>query len=129
MMPRVPSSRLSPAQVVDTVLGALADDDGVKGGGAAVVYAFASDRMRGLIGDQAAFSRALGNSANAPLLGHASARLEALDRDGDSARAAVVITAAGGSAVRYTIALKRQVRGDRRGCWLLSGIAREGAEL
>ncbi len=94
-----------------------------------MVYAFASDRMRGLIGDQAAFSRALGNSANAPLLGHASARLEALDRDGDSARAAVVITAAGGSAVRYTIALKRQVRGDRRGCWLLSGIAREGAEL
>lgn len=120
-----PSPDLDPSAVLDIVLDALAGTDQVAA--ARRVHAFASPRMRSAIGDAAAFERALRTTLYAPLLGR-RAGVERLETRGEAARANVTV-AEGGTAVRFTVALARARGGERPGCWLLSGIAREGVDL
>jgi len=125
-----PSPELDPEAVLAAVIAGLtARDRRQPEHGVAVVFAFASDRMRQGIGDLAAFHRALGSSRFAPL--QSAARLESAEflRRGDSARATVHASGRDGSRAGFTVALARAPHGERRGCWLLSGIARENADL
>ncbi len=116
--------------MLDVVLGALAANDRPRPDhGIGVTYAFASERMRAGIGDMDAFGRALHNTLNAPLVGHVSAAVEHFEQRVDAARADVRVTCSEGTDVRFTLALVRARHGARRGCWLLSGLARDGVDL
>ena len=125
----VPAPGLDPDGVLRSVLEALREDTSGPGEGVRRVYGFASDRMRAGLGDETAFARAFRTTLYAPLLGHAEARVEALERRGDAARATVRVRAADGASIRFTVALARARHGDGTGCWLLSGLAREGVDL
>lgn len=128
--PFEPNPELDVRTVLDVVLGALADNDRPRPDhGIDVTYAFASDRMRAGIGNADAFGRALHNTLNAPLLSHASAAVERFERRGDAARADVRVTCREGAHARFTLALVRARHGTRQGCWLLSGLARDGVDL
>ncbi|HKI57642.1 MAG TPA: hypothetical protein VKA00_00310 [Trueperaceae bacterium] len=109
---------------------ALADNDRPEPDhGVRVLHAFASDRMRAAIGDLDALRRALHNDRNAPLVRAAAVETESLEQRGDSARASVGVTDPEGVRTSFAVALARARHGDRRGCWLVSGIAREGVDL
>ena len=120
-----PSPELDPGAVLHAVLASLAAES--RAAAARRLHAFASPRMRSSIGDAAAFERALRTTLYAPLLGH-EARVERLERRGEAARASVAVSV-DGAKVRFTFALARARGGAHRGCWLLSGIAREGVDL
>lgn len=125
-----PSPGLAPGEVLGAVLRALADDESFGSDhGVRVLHAFASDRMRAAIGDLDAFRRALRNALYAPLSRPDAVGIDRLERRGDSARASVLVKEHGSAEARFTVALARARHGDRRGCWLVSGIAREGVDL
>lgn len=126
--PATPAPDLPLESAVASILGALSREP-AEGRGIAVLYAFASDRMRAAVGDEAAFGRAFRNSLYQPLIGHGSARTVGLERRGDAARVTVEVRPPGGGAVRFLLALARARHGERRGCWLVSGLAREGVDL
>lgn len=129
-LPGAPAPALSARQALDCVLTALADNDRPEPDhGVAVVYAFASDRMRAAIGGPEAFRRALHNALYAPLVDGGASEIETLEQRGESVRATVRARDATGGRTRFTVALARARGGDRSGCWLLSGIAREGVDL
>ncbi len=125
----VPTTAIDADCVLRSVLDGLREDTSGPAEGVRRLYAFASDRMRAGLGNEAAFARAFRTTLYAPLLGHAEARVEALERRGDAARAAVWVRGADGASARFTVALARARHGDRQGCWLLSGLAREGVDL
>lgn len=117
-----PSPELAPQAVIEVVLQALqAYDAPHAAAGAEVLYAFCSPRMKGAVGDLEALKRALANELYRPLVGHSSAELGALQQIGDSARQMVTV-----DGVSYTVALAKARYGEHVGCWLISGIAREG---
>jgi len=117
-------------QALDAVLAALARDAaGRPRHGPAAVYAHASDRMRSLVGDAAAFERAFRTTLYAPLVGHRMAATNDWDRLGNSARCHLSVVGADGLEAGYTVALTRSAEGARGGRWLLSGIVRDGVEL
>ena len=125
-----PSPDLSPEEVVTKVLLALAANDLPEPDhGASVLYAFASDSLRAGLGQEADAARTLHNSRYQVLLDHDRATLVDVVVRGDAARSEVVVTAPDGVGARFTMTLTRAVRGERRGCWLLSGVAREGVDL
>jgi len=124
-----PAPGLDAERVLGSVLEGLREDVSAPAEGVRRVYRFASDRMRAGIGDEAAFRRAFQTTLYAPLLGHVEARVEALERRGEAARASVWVRAADGASARFTVALARARHGDRSGCWLLSGLARDGVDL
>jgi len=125
-----PTPDLGAREVLTLVLRALAANDSPRTDhGVEVSYAFASDRMRSAIGDEAAFRRALHNTLNAPLLGHDAAEVERFERRGDAARAEVRVTDRAGTTARFTMALILARHGARADCWLVSGLARAGVDL
>ena len=125
-----PTPDLGAREVLTLVLRALAANDSPRTDhGIGVSYAFASDRMRGGIGDEAAFGRALHNTLNAPLLGHDAAEVESFERRGDAARAEIRVTGGDGAVARFTVALTLARHGVRANCWLVSGLARAGVDL
>ncbi|HKI55725.1 MAG TPA: hypothetical protein VKB31_01125 [Trueperaceae bacterium] len=128
--PEAPSPELCAREALEAVVRALADThQPERDHGVAVLHAFASDRMRSAIGGPDAFRRALVNELYAPLVNAAAIHAEGLDQRGDSARATVVARDGAGVTARFTVALARARHGDRKGCWLLSGMAREGVDL
>jgi len=125
-----PTPDLGAREVLTLVLRALAANDSpYTDHGVGVSYAFASDRMRGGIGDEAAFRRALHNTLNAPLLGHDAAEVERFERRGDAARAEVRVTGRDDAVARFTVALTLARHGTHTDCWLVSGLARAGVDL
>lgn len=128
--PQAPSPDLAPEAALAAVIAGLsARDRAQPEHGVAVVYAFASDRMRGGIGGRPAFGRALANSLYAPLQRAARLEVAGFERRGDSARATVTAYGEDGDQARFTVALARARHGQRSGSWLLSGIVREGVDL
>jgi hypothetical protein len=93
-----------------------------------VLYQYASDKLRGKLGDLAVFERAFGNELYAPLLQHDQLRAEPPTVIGDSARAQLEVRRGGELAV-FQVGMVRSRHGDRAGGWTLSGVFREGVDL
>lgn len=109
----------------------LAELAAAVGGGAATAatyYARASDRMRGVMGNEVQFARAIGNDRYSPLVNGAAAQLVEVMEIGDSARGTVAVQTSDGQ-VTFVFAVALAKSGDRQGEWCLSGIAREGVDL
>lgn len=96
--------------------------------GVEIIYAYASDKLRGKLGDLSVFQRAFGNELYAPLLSDHELVASAPTVIGDSARAEVRAFGTAGNAV-YQVGMVRPVAGSRAGRWTLSGLFREGADL
>ena len=92
----------------------------------------AAPRFRSRLGGPEHLAHLFGNPAWAPLMGHASAEIEAWDELDGAARATVRVVASDGAVVRYVASLSRP-RGGGDGSqssesdWRISGLVR--AEL
>lgn len=118
-------SDLAPESVVALVLAALQRNDlPHTDAGIETLYAFAAARLHAQVGDLGAFKRVLHNELFAPLLGHASANPEPLERRGGVARQTVMVEDGGGAATPYLFSLVEQPQPDGPPLWLLSGLSR-----
>lgn len=93
-----------------------------------VLYQYASDKLRGKLGDLAVFQRAFGNDLYAPLLQHDRLTAEPPTIIGDSARAEVEVQR-GDELALFQVGMVRSRHGERAGGWTLSGVFREGVDL
>jgi hypothetical protein len=96
--------------------------------GVSTLYAYASSKLRGKLGDLSVFERAFGNELYAPLLGSQEISAGSPTVIGDSARAELTVRFAG-EVVLYQLGMVRNRHGDQVGRWSLSGLFREGVDL
>jgi hypothetical protein len=117
-----PKPELTPQALITLVLEALKHNDTpYLDAGIETLYTFSSARMRSKVGDLAAFKRALHNDLYRPLLKHAQREADVFMQIAESARQTVTV-----DGVAYTFALAKQSYGEHAGCWLLTGLVREG---
>lgn len=117
-----PSAALSLEQVVDVILSACRVN---RREASRTLWAFAAERFRRSAGDVAHLDRLLGNELFRPLVSFVAAERGPLERIDDSARQLVTVESSGGEQATFLFALSRLGQGDRRRCWLLSGLERE----
>jgi hypothetical protein len=121
-----PDPTLGPAEVVASVLEALAQNDQpTKDRGIEVTFSFSSPANRAMIGPVDRFGDLVREEVYRPLLYHSHAVQGTLKLVGDRAQQRVIITSATGERVVYTFTLSRQADGPFRGCWMTDGVTRE----
>lgn len=96
--------------------------------GVSTLYAYASSKLRGKLGDLSVFERAFGNELYAPLLAPQEISAGSPTVIGDSARSELLVRFAGETVV-YQLGMVRNRHGDQAGRWSLSGLFREGVDL
>lgn len=123
-----PSPRLTPDDVVATVLDALSrNDEPVKDRGINVTFIFSSPANRAFVGPVESFADLVRDDTYRPLLNHRHAARGIAHVSGDRATERVVITTARGEKVAYVFTLSLQNDGQYRGCWMTDGVTREPA--
>jgi hypothetical protein len=120
-MPPTPSPELDAQAVVAAFLAACGRSPERA---AAVLWAFAGERLRRSAGDPSHLARLLANDLFRPLLEHAEVAFEPLERIEHAARQVVEVEADDGQRVRFLFALSRARHGEFEGCWLVSGLER-----
>ena len=120
-----PSADLAPAEVIGTVLEALAHPDRPEpDAGIARVFRFASPKNRARTGPLARFIELVRNPVYAPLVGHQRAIRGALEREGDNAWQRVRVIAEDGSTAVFVFVLARQASDPCAGCWMTDAVIR-----
>ena len=120
-----PHPDLAPENVVALVLAALQRNDlPHPDAGIETLYAFGAPRLRAQVGDLETFKRVLHNELYAPLLGHAQARTEPVERRGRAARQTTTVEDENGTATPYLFSLAQPPQPDAPPVWLVSGLAR-----
>lgn len=117
-----PSAQLTPSDVVRLALAAF---ERSPDHAARFLWEFGSEKLRRNAGDETHLERLLGNELFGPLVDFERVRLGPLERIEDSARQMISVDGGRTGTARFLLSLKRSGYGERRGCWLISGLERE----
>jgi hypothetical protein len=121
--PPLPSPEWEPAQVVATVVAALAQvDTPTPNSGIFTTYQFASPANRNSTGPYGRFIRLVRNPGYQVLLHPARAVYGPLSRDNDQASQVVELQPQNGPPARFEFFLSRQSAGPCRGCWMIDSV-------
>lgn len=117
-----PGPELSPAEVVQAQLDALADNDTpTEDAGMARVFAFASPGNRAQTGPLARFAAMIRGGYGA-MVNNRGASIEDVAIDGDQALVATRVVAADGRVFTYVFILARGPHEGCAGCWMTDGV-------
>lgn len=112
-----------PAETLRRLLATF--EDGEARPAAEALLRVAAPRLAGKLGGAAHLTHLFTNPAWAPLLGHRAARLGALERIHDAARARIEVEAADGTRVVFLASLRRAPDDAADPAWRLTGLVRE----
>ncbi len=122
--PTAPAPSLSPADVVNAVVGALGENDATDAG-IRTTFKFASPANQEMTGPVERFIPLVKNVAYAPLLNHKSATVRELAVKGDQATEMVTVIDAAGNVAHYVFELSKQHDdGPLKDCWMTDGVIR-----
>lgn len=117
-----PDPALTPRQVVEIQLKALKTVDlPFKDAGFDTVFRFTSPENRAQSGPLPRFSQMIRSGFGA-MINHKRVSLPAMMQEGDQAVQPVELTSFSGSVYRYVFILRRQDRGEYRGCWMTDSV-------
>lgn len=118
----VPSTDLSPAEVIDIVIESLRDNDQSEDDdGIATVFRFASPSNRAQTGPIERFTRMIKVGFD-DMLTHVSSRKDPIRIDGDTALQAVWLMSPSGSEVGYAFQMGLQRDGEFEGMWMTESV-------
>lgn len=120
-----PSPRFSPAEVVEVVLGAMADNDQpTADSGIAVAYRFASPANKASLGPYWHFAAVVKQPAYAPLINHSNRELGTVSIDANLASIPVMVVGQSGEVAGYIWSLSKQNEGELVGSWMTDSVVR-----
>lgn len=120
-----PSPRLSPEDVVDLVLLAMASNDTPEpDAGIAQAFQFASPSNKAAIGPFWHFAAVVKQPAYAPLLNHRNRELGPPNINQDLASIPVMVVGQSGEVAGYLWSLSRQTEGEYIGSWMTDSVIR-----
>ncbi len=120
-----PSPKLSPDQVVEIQLAALAEndapnpDDGIR-----ATFKFASPANRKITGPVERFVAMVKNPLYLPLLNHATSEVRKLETTATVAERHVIVTDAEGNRATFVWILSKQPDGPYKDCWMTDSVQR-----
>lgn len=118
-----PDPEYGPEQVVTIQLEALTDNnEPVKNAGIKTAYNFASPANRRATGPLDRFTTMVESHRYAPMIDHADAQTEPVERSGDQAQQQVTLTGPDGRTVTYQFGLSICHEEPLEGCWLTDSV-------
>ena len=118
-----PEPSYGPEQAVQIQLSALAtNDDPVVNAGIKTAYNFASPANRRATGPLEKFIAMVEGPRYAPMIDHAEATTEPLERTGDQATQQVTLTTPDGRTATYRFGLSVSETAPLEGCWLTDSV-------
>ena len=123
---RTPSPNFSPTEVVNIVLGGMANNDSpTPDAGLQQAFQFASPSNKKATGPFWHFKAIVEQPAYAPLINHASRTLgEPRFTGKNAATVPLVVIGTNGEVAGYLWSLSRQIGGDHIGSWLTDSVVR-----
>ncbi len=120
-----PNPNLSPDEVVEIQLAALADNDSpAPDDGIRVTFKFASPANRKITGPVENFILLVKNPLYLPLLNHATSEVRNLDTTKTVAQRHVIVTDAEGRRATFIWILSKQPDGPHKDCWMTDSVQR-----
>ena len=120
-----PSPSLSPTEVVEIVLAAMAENDSPsEDAGILQAFEFASPRNKQATGPLWHFKAIVKQPSYAPLLNHTSRDIGEATLDGDSATIPLVVVGPNGEVAGFMWSLSKQVDGEYTDSWMTDGVMR-----
>jgi len=120
-----PSPSMSPSDVVETVLQAMARNDQPSAdAGIEMAYRFASPANRASLGPYWHFVAVVKQPAYAPLINHANRELGQPTLDERSASIPVIVVGSSGEVAGYLWSLSKQTDGDYADSWMTDSVVR-----
>jgi hypothetical protein len=118
-----PSPEMEPAEVIDTQVSALADnDEPFADAGILTAYNFASPANRRATGPRDRFVQMVHGRQYSPLVDHVEAVPGPVEREEGLAERRLTVTGPEGRTLTYLFRLVRQTTGAFRNCWTTGAV-------